>query len=75
MLSLKEAGLVSIPEPFKKADSSAIIPKAIPAFKTKPTDMKNVYDLEYWICAYGGFQFHGLDYDQTHVWVASNSLL
>ena len=70
-----EGGLASIPEPKKNIPSSATVLKAIPTFKVKPTEVKNVYDLVFCLCAHGGYQVPGQDFDQTHAPVASPTSL
>ena len=41
----------------------------------KPTDVNNIYDQIYRLCAHGRYQVHGLDFDQEHAPVASNTSL
>ena len=70
-----EGGLASIPEPRENIPPSATVLKTIPTFKVKPTEVKNVYDLVFRLCAHGGFQIPGQDFDQTHAPVASPTSL
>ena len=48
-----KSGLTSIPEPRANIPGQTIVPKAISALKVKPTDIQNVYDLLYILCAHG----------------------
>ena len=37
--------------------------------------MKNTYDLIFHLCGHGVYPIHGLDYEETHAPVASNTYL
>ena len=70
-----EADLVSMLELQKNVPSHATVLKAIPTFKVKPMDIKNVYDLVCQLCSHKGYQVHGLDFEETHAPEVSSTYL